>query len=109
MFFGYKIQVQKNQLFVFFSDTNRSYDPLAYPLFFPYGTDGWNCNVKSLNLENKTNVSLAQYVQFNMMKRDHHNFLHDGRKLYQQWIIDQYEKMETSRLQFFSSSKILLL
>ena len=35
-----------------------------------------------------------------MMERDHHNFLHDGRKLYQQWIIDQYAKMENSRLQY---------
>ena len=34
------------------------------------------------------------------MKRDHHNFLHDGRKLYQQLIINQYEKMETSCLQY---------
>ena len=35
-----------------------------------------------------------------MMKRDQHNFLHDRRKLYQQWIINQYAKMETSHLQF---------
>ena len=72
MFAGYAIQVQKNQ--IFFSDTHRSYDPLAYPLFFPYGTDEWNCYMKSLNLENKTNVSLSQYVRFHMMERDHHKF-----------------------------------
>jgi hypothetical protein len=24
------------------SDTHRSYDPLAYPLFYPYGSDGWS-------------------------------------------------------------------
>ena len=63
-----------------FSDTHRSYDPLAYPLFFLYGTDGWNCHVKSLNLENKTDFSLVQCVWFHMMERYHHNFLHDGRK-----------------------------
>ena len=35
-----------------------------------------------------------------MMERDYHNFLHKGRKFYQQWIIDQYAKMENSRLQY---------
>ena len=30
----------------FFSDTHHSYDPLAYPLFFPYRTYGWNCYMK---------------------------------------------------------------
>ena len=24
------------------SDTHRSYDPMAYPLFYPFGTDGWS-------------------------------------------------------------------
>ena len=28
------------------------------------------------------------------------NFLHDGQKLYQQWIIDQYAKVESNFLQY---------
>ena len=43
---------------------------------------------------------MPQYIWFHMMERDHQNFLHDGRKLYQQWIIDQYAKVETSFLQY---------
>ena len=44
---------------------------------------------------------MAQYVWFHMMERDHHNFLHDGRKFYLQWIIHQYAKMESSCLHYF--------
>jgi hypothetical protein len=32
-----------------FQDYHRSYDPLQYPLIFPYGTDGWTLNLKSNN------------------------------------------------------------
>ena len=27
------------------SELHRSYDPLQYPLLFPYGTDGWHVNL----------------------------------------------------------------
>ena len=28
------------------SELHRGYDPLQYPLLFPYGTDGWHINLK---------------------------------------------------------------
>ena len=34
------------------------------------------------------------------MTRYNRNFLHDGRKLYQKWIIDQYAKVEFYCLQY---------
>ena len=40
------------QYLLFFSpDTHRSYDPLAYPLFFPYDTNGWHLCLYSNNNE----------------------------------------------------------
>ena len=40
----------QQNLLCFFPDTHRSYDPLAYPLFFPYGTDGWHlCSYSNNN------------------------------------------------------------
>lgn len=45
----------------FFTECHRSYDPLAYPLLFPYGNDGWHLLLRSN--ENKK-VSLEQYMQY---------------------------------------------
>ena len=41
-----------------------------------------------------------QYLQYHIMTRYNRNFLHDGQKLYQQWIIDQYVKRKSNRLQY---------
>ena len=41
-----------------------------------------------------------QYVQYHIMTRYNRNFLHDGGKLYQKWIIDQYAKVESNCLQY---------
>ena len=41
------------------NDTHRSYDPLAYPLFFPYGTDGYHLGLK--NTEGK-HLSPLQFL-----------------------------------------------
>ena len=32
-----------------FNDTHRCHDPLCYPLLFPFGTDGWNPELKPVN------------------------------------------------------------
>ena len=90
----------QQDLLCFFPDTHRSYDPLAYPLFFPYGTDGWHLCLYSNNNEYKRTITLSQYVRYHIMTRYNRNLLHDGRKLYQQWIIDQYAKVESNCLQY---------
>ena len=56
--------------------------------------------LRSNNVEYKNPISLSQYLQFHIMTRYNRNFLHDGRKLYQQWIIDQYAKVESNCLQY---------
>ena len=79
----------EQDLLCFFPDTHRSYDPLAYPLFFPDGTDGWNLCLYSNNIAYKKTISLSQYIWYHIMTRYNRYFLHDGRKLYQQCIIKQ--------------------
>lgn len=80
-------------------DTHRSYDPLAYPLFFPHGTDGWSLSTKSLAHPFK-NISISEYTRFHLMKRNGYCFLHDGHRLFQQYITDQYAKAEAQRLRW---------
>ena len=73
---------------------------MAYPLFFPYGTDGWQSCLYSNNIEYKKTISLLQYMWYHIMTRYNRNFLHDRQKLYQQYIIDQYAKVESNPLQY---------
>ena len=92
----------------FYNDTHRSYDPLAYPLLFPRGNDGWRIHLPSNNNEHQRHVTLPEYVRYHMMDRLTHNYMHDGRKLYQQWIIDQYAKTESSRLSYLRRNQTTL-
>jgi hypothetical protein len=79
------------------SDTHRSYDPLAYPLFYPRGTDSWSLPY----LQGISKVTLSKYLAYHTAPRaNQFNVLHHGRKLFQQWVVDQYCKMETQRLRW---------
>lgn len=78
------------------SELHRSYDPLQYPLLFPYGTDGY-----SLYLKNKANkkISQLQYYAYHIQRRAGNDLAKAGR-LFQQFLVDVYCKIETERLGF---------
>ncbi|XP_075515341.1 uncharacterized protein LOC142549981 [Primulina tabacum] len=76
------------------------YDPLQYPLIFP--------NEESASKKPKTQrskVSCREYYCYKLQIRnnDMSFILHIGRLL-QQYIVDMYIKIETSRLEFFRTS-----
>ena len=81
-----------------FQDYHRSYTPLTYPLLFPHGTDGWTLGIRSLSsTPQDKNVTIMSWLRFHMMARPtHFNFLHSARKLYQQYIVDEFERHHTS-------------
>ena len=43
------------------SELHRGYDPLQYPLLFPYGTDGWRVNLKLQNGNSNGLLPLPYY------------------------------------------------
>ena len=84
------------------SDTHRSYDPMAYPLFYPFGTDGWSLRY----ITSVPKLTLQKYLAYRIAPRLHTlNVLHHGYKLYQQWLVDQYCKMEMAKMQWFRISQ----
>ena len=93
-----------NEQLVSFPDYHKSYDPLAYPLFFPHGTDGWSPQTKS-DKEPFRKVSLSKYLRYYLMKRSDNSFLHKGNRLFQQFITDQYGKSELQRLRYIESNQ----
>ena len=80
------------------SELHTGYDPLQYSVLFPYayGTDGYHIYMQG---RNGRKVTQQQYYCFHMMVRDG-NYLLQGARLFQQYLVDAYSKIETEPLQF---------
>ncbi|XP_042961368.1 uncharacterized protein LOC122296047 [Carya illinoinensis] len=141
---------QKGQDIIIFNQAGGShivqyyfgcYDPLQYPLLFPFGDSGWHQGIKkvergtiSLNaqaleshfiehsnsaeeflrkegqvLKNKKKVptvSCREYYCFKLQIRDMYmSILLLSGRLLQQFVVDMYIKIETSRLDYFRSKQ----
>ncbi|XP_020963370.1 uncharacterized protein LOC107606759 [Arachis ipaensis] len=74
------------------------YDPLQYPLLFPFGTHGWDINTRS---QSGGKVSCRTYNSYMLQIRpdDHSTVLQAGRLL-QQYVVDNYVKIETEKLRW---------
>ena len=79
------------------SSMDPNAEPWIYPLFYPHGTRGWDENMRYVNRHRR--VSRAAYVKYRMATRDGNVFLMGGR-LFQQWIVDSYVKIEKDRMNF---------
>ena len=91
-----------NKHLSFIPDYHRSYDPLQYPLIFPCGQDGWSENSKHTCLQH-ANIQL-------MDRNDKHGFrvinpTICAKSLSQQYLVDQFCKVELSRLNFVQNNQ----
>lgn len=76
---------------------NEMVDAMTYPLLLPYGDAGWCPGVK---LTNGKNLSMCQYYGYRIALREGNNTLHRGGKLWQQYIVDSYCKVEENNLNY---------
>ncbi len=99
------------------SETHRYYDPMQYPLLFPHGDSGYEFHIKRYkeNKENKhwelssRNVTPRDFYRHRLMVRDGQSrHLFRCGKLFQQYIVDMYLKMELQRINYlrFNQSKL---
>ena len=58
--------------YIIISELHRCYDPLKYPLLFPYGTDGWHVNLK---LQNGRKLMVMAYYRYHIMVRQNESAL----------------------------------
>jgi hypothetical protein len=111
------------------SSLDSNVEPMVYPLFYPYGKGGWNMNLMKKNVsiqnvsirndddnndnENIDNYEISSkritrnaYIKYKIsIRSDEFNpFLH-GRRLYQQWIVDNYVKVEKDRIQWCKNNQ----
>lgn len=86
-------------------ETHRLYDPLQYPLIFWQGEDGYHFQIKQINPASgeptTKKVSAMDFYAYRIMARANKiNYLLLCRKLFQQFLVDMYAKVESERLLF---------
>ncbi|EFN61253.1 Uncharacterized ATP-dependent helicase YHR031C, partial [Camponotus floridanus] len=87
------------------SETHRSYDALQYPLIFCRGEDGYHFQNKMINpatgQETNKKVSSMNFYAYRLMIRlSEDNHILRCRRLFHQFAVDMYVKIETERLTY---------
>ena len=86
----------------YISDLNQMYDSPQFPLRFPFGTLTYGPN---LTVESHPGVvSARDYYAYYLMIRTGDEQLHMARRLYLQFIVDAYAKLESRRLNYHSNT-----
>ncbi|GMF59092.1 unnamed protein product [Phytophthora fragariaefolia] len=90
-------------------ETDEKYDPLQYPLLFPYGDLGWTYTdvyANGAKYRNKHKMSLREHVAYRLFQKvDDLSALHQGGRLFQQWVVDQRAKCEQEQLQWVAKNQ----
>ena len=83
------------------SSMSANLDPMVYPLFFPRGDAGWH-NQLVHNPERaalvRNHVTLSQNYNYKLSVRQFFSSLFYGKKLFQQYAVDAYVKIEAQGL-----------
>ena len=83
--------------------THSMYDPLMYVLMFPFGDLGWERDYRSGGKK----YSAMQYYKYKLMIHGNCSFnaIHRMGRLFQQYVVDIYAKIEDGRLQFIRGNQ----
>ncbi|GMF37965.1 unnamed protein product [Phytophthora fragariaefolia] len=103
----YVVVKDHSQLRLF--ETDEKYDPLQYPLLFPYGDLGWTYTdvyANGAKYRNKRKKSLREHVAYRLFQKvDDQTALHQGGRLFQQWVVDQRAKCEQEQLRWVAKNQ----
>ena len=85
------------------TETHRAYDTLHYVLLFPLGEDGWHLNI--LHSKERGNVTTMEYYPYRLMVRSRLSPLHLSGRLFHQYAVDVYAKIEQQRLNYIRTNQ----
>ena len=89
--------------------SHRSYDALAYPILFPDGKDGWVLNLSTEGENKGRKITPLQFYSRYLFSREHEfNLVLHGCRLFLQFLVDIYVKMESERLTFLRENQAKL-
>jgi hypothetical protein len=96
----YEIVIRKRNppLLQNISMLNPIYDPLVYVLLFPNGDPGFDGRPR-VNIErNTSDITMMKYYRYQLCQRPSNRFLFLCKKLFEQYVVDSYAKIEWQRL-----------
>ena len=82
------------------STLNPMCDPLHYVVLFPHGDSGWGLGMKK---KNGDDITMMQYAAARMMIRPDQTHLFRCGRLFQEFAVDIYSRIEASRLCYFET------
>ena len=89
------------------SSMNCNIDPMTYPLLFPSGEKGWHSSILKNNSTRR--VTRLGFAQYRMAFRNYPLApLHFSRKLFQQFLVDTWVRIESERLEFIRHNQVKL-
>lgn len=88
--------------------TMQSYLPLQYPTQFPQGEDGFHPRIPlnniDKNINGRTTISIREWVTYRIHYRESkHPLLLLSRRLFHQFLVDDYSMVESSRLNLYKT------
>ncbi|XP_044005453.1 uncharacterized protein LOC122850360 [Aphidius gifuensis] len=92
------IHNKRTKTLQYVSSMDPNVEAWIYPLFYPYGTNSWSSTIVRANSNRR--VSRAAYIKHRISIRDDNNVFLQGGRLFQQWIVDNYVKIEKDRLTY---------
>ncbi|CAH9082793.1 unnamed protein product [Cuscuta europaea] len=93
------------------NELHPSYLALQYPLLFPYGEDGFRddiplCIRKSDQARGRQMMSIIEFLAYRLHERNIEiSIILCAKKLFQQFVVDGYTLIESSRLRYIRNNK----
>ena len=80
-------------------ETKQYYDPLHYVLIFPYADVGWRPGIQQAG-GSTSQITEMTFYSYHFMQRQNFKILLKCSRLFHQYIVDQYAKIEQERLNY---------
>ncbi|KAI5711550.1 hypothetical protein M8J75_001284 [Diaphorina citri] len=81
---------------------NRTIDTHMFPIFYLHGEDCWGYRTQAINRNTPPKLlTLQEYAKYRIARRKDISPLHQGQKLFLNWLIHQQIRIEYDRLEFF--------
>lgn len=105
---------KRNDRLIRISDCHHLYDALQYPLIFWKGQKCYQYNIpqvdpQTTNILPGKKVPCMDFYAYYLMIRGDFNCLLRFRKLFHQFIVDMYVKIESERLCYIANNHVLII
>lgn len=81
---------------------------MVYPILFPFGEPGWRTgilHVESKRTEKRQTITMLQFYAYRLSIRQGFNSIFNAGKLFQQYVVDAYVKVEGNNLNYIKRNQ----